>query len=217
MVSRTFSISLALAATLSAGCATYLPFTQELRNEHKLRAEHLQNLQFYNSHDIQLRRELARGDSQVTGSHKLLLIAGKQIEEVLVEKHTPGVIVGVSETSLRVSFEEGTSLEFAVRGAEPLRDPIAPGGFATPPDPFPGNNPDEPVRPEPSGFFPGSGNYWLLPFEGGRIQFQGKAYDAVGDTSLAHLVISTESLEEVDEERKVLPGRKLSSFGLGTL
>jgi hypothetical protein len=185
-----------------------VPFTQELRNEHKLTADDLKNLQFYNSHEITLRRELAHGDRQVTGGHKLLVIAGKQIEEVVIEQHTPGVLIAASETTLQVSFEEGTFLEFAVRGPEPLRDPIAPGGFAQPPDPFPGDRPQPEPQPQPT-FFAGTGNYWLLPLDGGQINFQGKPYDAVGDTSLAHLVINTESLESVEEDRTVLKGRKL--------
>jgi hypothetical protein len=213
-VARTDMVRLWSASTVAAisliasGCASYVPFTQELRNEHKLTGEDLRNLQFYNSHTITLRRELSRGDSQVTGAHKLLLIAGKQIEEVVIEQHTPGVLVGATESALQVSFEEGTFLEFTVRGPEPLRDPIAPGGFAEPPDPFPGDRPPAPVATEPT-IFPGSGNYWLLPFDGGQINFQGKLYDPVEDSTLAHLVISTESLDSVEEERTVLRGRKL--------
>jgi hypothetical protein len=203
------ALPFALILTTQVGCASYVPFTQELRNEHKLTADDLRNLQFYNSHSITLRRELARGDRQVTGNHKLLVIAGKQIEEVVIEQHTPGVLVAAGETSLQISFEEGTFVEFTVRGPEPLRDPLVPsGGFAEPPDPFPGDRPERP-EPAPQTFFAGSGNYWLLPFDGGQINFQGKAYDAAGDTSLAHLVISTESLESVEEERTVLKGRKL--------
>jgi hypothetical protein len=192
----------------ASGCASYVPVTQELRNEHRLSANDLSNLQFYNSHTITLRRELARGDRQVTGTHKLLVIAGKQIEEVVIEKHTPGVVIGVNDGLLRVSFEEGTFLEFGVRGPEPISEPlVVTNGFATPPDPFPGDDPPHPRELRP--FFAGTGNYWLLQNEGAAVAFQGKTYDAVGDTSLAHLVISTESLDEVDEEKTILKGRKL--------
>jgi hypothetical protein len=197
------------AATLSlaTGCASYVPVTQELRNEHRLTANDLSNLQFYNSDTITLRRELARGDRQVTGTHKLRVIAGKQIEEVVIDKHTPGVVVGVSEGVLRVSFEEGTFLEFGVGGPEPISEPLAaPAAFAEPPDPFPGDQRRDPRELRP--FLGGSGNYWLLT-DGGTVTFQGKRYDAVGSTSRAHLVISTESLDEVEEEKTVLRGRKL--------
>jgi len=203
---RTSPAAFACALVFATGCASFQPFTQELRNEHRLTGDDLRNLQFYNSHTITLRRELARGDRQVTGGHKLLVIAGKQIEEVVIEAQTPGVLVGAGGTTLRVSFEEGTFLEFTVRGPEPLRDPIAPGGFAEPPDPFPGDGARDPRELRP--FLGGTGNYWLLS-DGGAVTFQGKTYEPVGDSSRAHLVISTESLDEVDEDKTVLRGRRL--------
>lgn len=197
------------AATLSlaTGCASYVPVTQELRNEHRLSANDLSNLQFYNSDTITLRRELARGDRRVTGAHTLRVIAGKQIEEVVIDRHTPGVVVGVTEGVLRVSFEEGTFLEFGVSGPEPISEPlVATTGFAEPPEPFPADRARDPRELRP--FVGGSGNYWLMT-EGGAVTFQGKRYDAVGGTTRAHLVISTESLDEVEEEKTVLRGRRL--------
>ncbi|MBL9021400.1 MAG: DNA-directed RNA polymerase [Myxococcales bacterium] len=197
----------AAALCLATGCASYVPVTQELRNEHHLSANDLSNLQFYNSDTITLRRELERGDREVTGAHKLRVIAGKQIEEVVIAEHTPGVIVGVSEGLLRVSFEEGTFLEFGVSGPEPISEPlVARGGFAEPPDPFPADTRRDPRELRP--FLTGSGNYWLLT-DGGAVTFQGKRYEAVGATTRAHLVISTESLDEVEEEKTVLKGRRL--------
>jgi hypothetical protein len=198
-----------VALSSVTGCASYVDFTQELRDQHNLQAGDLKNLQFYNSHPITLRREIERGGRQVTSGHKLLVIAGKQIEEVVIEEHTPGVVVGVSDTSIQVSFEEGSSMEFSLRGPEPLNDPVVQGGrFATPPEPFPGNNPRELEQPSRARFL-GSGNFWVLPAGTGSISFQGQSWDARDDTPQSHLVISTESLEEVEEERTVLKGRKL--------
>ena len=113
------AVSLFLA-TLSAGCASYVDFTQEIVDQHHLVTKDLQNLQFYNSDKITLRRELSKGSRAITGSHKLLVIAGKEIEEVVIEKHTPGVIVGVCAGTLKVSFEEGTFLEFALRAVHQI-------------------------------------------------------------------------------------------------
>lgn len=192
---------------MTTGCASYLPFTQELRSEHKLQPTDLKNLQFYNSHTITLRREVRKDGRSVTGSHRLLLIAGKQIEEVVIQKHTPGIIVGLTPSTLTVSFEEGTSLEFSLRGTPALDQPVVQvRNFAEPPDPFPGNS--APVR-EPIAIFTGSGNYYLLPDGAGMVSFQGQVYEAVEETGLAHLVISSESLEEVEEQKTVLPGRRL--------
>ena len=203
------AVSLLLSFAAS-GCASYVDFTQELVDEHKLVSKDLQNLQFYTSNTITLRRELTKGGRQITGSHKLLVIAGKQIEEVVIEKHTPGVIVGVGSGTLKVSFEEGSFLEFSLRGVnEPLTAPVVQsnGGFATAPDPFPGNG--GPTDSDSVRSFIGSGSYYLLPGGSGSIDFQGLTYEAVEDSSIAHLVISSESLEEQQEKKTVLRGRQL--------
>jgi hypothetical protein len=200
-----------LASALSTGCASYVPFTAELRDEHHLKVQDLENLQFYNSHTITLRREIERGGREITGAHTLRIIAGKQIEEVVIEEHTPGVVVGANDKVLRVSFEEGTFFEFALHGGvEPLGDPVVPvGRFAEPPNPFPGNDRVAVNDPEPRFFGGGSGNFWLVPEGNPTITFQGQSWDAVEDSALAHLVISTESLEDVEEQKTVLKGRKL--------
>ncbi len=203
-------VALLFTLALGTGCASYMPFTQELRSEYDLADTDLENLQFYNSHTITLRRELSRDSRRITGGHELLMIAGKQIEEVVIDAKTPGVVVGASPSTLRVSFAEGSFLEFSLRGSVPQDDPVVllHGGFAEPPEPFPGDR--QPfVPPPPRRELFGSGNFWLLPSGGREVVFQGVAYDAVEDSSLAHLVISTESLEEVDEQKTVLKGRKL--------
>lgn len=208
MVRSAVLVAAGLLAFLS-GCASYLPFSQELRDEHKLEAKDLKNLQFYTSHTITLRREAERGGREVTSGHKLLLIAGKQIEEVVIEKHTPGIVLNASGSTLEVSFDEGTSLVFSIRGAEPVREAIVleDQRFAQPPDPFPGERRNEPPATRPFSFG-GGGNYYLTP-SGREVTFEGKSWDAVGESDLAHLVISTESLEEVQESETVLRGRRL--------
>jgi hypothetical protein len=134
-------VALLFTLALGTGCASYMPFTQELRSEYDLADTDLENLQFYNSHTITLRRELSRDSRRITGGHKLLMIAGKQIEEVVIDARTPGVVVGASPSTLRVSFAEGSFLEFALRGSVPGGDPVVllHGGFAEPPEPFPGD------------------------------------------------------------------------------
>jgi hypothetical protein len=199
---------LTAAALCFGGCASYVPFTAELQSEHRLTPKDMQNLQFYTSDKITMRRELTKDSRQITGSHKLLVIAGKQIEEVVIEKHTPGVIVGVGNGTLQVSFEEGSSLTFSLRGAVPqtLDQPVVVNRFAEGPDPFPGEHPD---RSAPKATFIGSGDYFLLPDGGRSIEYKGQIYEAVDDTAEAHLVISSESLEEQEQKTTVLKGRQL--------
>ena len=47
----------AVLAAFSTGCASYVPFTEELRSENDLHEAELRNLQFYTSSEVTLRRE----------------------------------------------------------------------------------------------------------------------------------------------------------------
>lgn len=198
-------VAAAALAVFSTGCRGFIDFTHELRDQHSLTRDELKNLQYYTSNTITLRRELESGGKQITGNHKLLLVAGKTIEEVVIESKTPGIAVAVSDHSITVSFEQGTSLEFVAAGSGGNRPTET---FATAPDPFPGNNPER-HDPEPvllQGYF---GPYALAIGSNNQVIFQGKTFEAVGDSLKAHLLIGGESFEEVVKQNKTLPGMRL--------
>jgi hypothetical protein len=215
-------LSALLAALLSTGCGrTLVPFTQEIRVQHRLSDADVKNLQFYLSHRVTLRRELDSGSRRITGNHKLLLLSGKTIEEVVIEAETPGVAVslgvGGDQGSLAISFEQGSSLVFSTSGE--LRTTSAASssgptlGFDEEPDPFPGNQPgakDDP-EPFPSGGGSFGGRFLLAADVSGRVPFQGTRFAAIDDSGRAHLLIDAETLEQVVENRKVLPGVRLGA------
>jgi len=199
-------VAAAAIALLGTGCRSLIDFTHELRDQHSLTRDELKNLQYYTSSTITLRRELESGGKQITGNHRLVVVAGKTIEEVVIESKTPGIAVAVSDHSITVSFEQGTSIEFVASGAGGTRSTEA---FASPPpDPFPGNNSERQV-PEPQvlqGYF---GPYSLATNPSGQVVFQGKTFEAVGDSLQAHLMIGGESFEETVKQHKTLPGMRL--------
>ena len=206
-----------------------MPFTHELRTEHGLTDDEVRNLQFYTSHGITLRREIESGGRQVTPGHKLLLVSGKQIEEVVIPAKTPGVAVKVGPRAIAVSFEPGTQLVFTVKSSrlalenEFFRPSPRTGTFATAPrgtnlfgqefaqspDPFPGNEPGH-SSAAPLGD-DSSGNYWLDSDSAGRVSFMNKLWNGEEDSLQAHLLISSDSLEEVDKKKTVLSGVKLDT------
>lgn len=206
--------SLATAALLAlgalgagTGCRTFVPMTQEIRDQNRLSDVELKNLQYYVSNTITLRREAESGGRQVTGNHKLLVVAGKTIEEVVIESKTPGICVGVGRNALSISFEQGTSIDFAPTAARSYA-PEGPGFAAPPPDldPFPGNG-RRASEPRSGDIFSGSYMVWVGPQN--TVKFLGKAFEAVDDTARATLMIDSESLDQVVKQRKVLPGLRL--------
>jgi hypothetical protein len=218
-----------LALSALGGCASYVPFTHELRTEHGLTDDEVKNLQFYVSHDVTLRREIESGGRKVTPGHKLLLISGKQIEEVVIAAKTPGVAVKVGPRAIAVSFQPGTALIFALKGSRlalengflrPVPLEVGQSDFATrplvgllgqqfakPPNPFPGND-----GTGTSTTFAGddaTGNYWLDSDNAGRVVFAEKEWNAEDNTLQAHLLIDSDQLENVDKKKTVLSGVKL--------
>lgn len=213
--------SAALLPVLTGCGSSLIPFTHELRTTHGLSNDDVKNLQFYTSHAITLRRELESGSRRVAGG-RMLVVLGKTVEEVVVPSGTPGVAVEVGRESIAVSFEPGTSITFALTGGPGL--PFGAlgssgaaasgsgGGFAQGPNPFPGNDTPPSREPEP---FPGAsgdglgGRYWIAVDSGGKVPFQGGAFAALDETLKAHLVIDSEKLEQVVDERKELKGVRL--------
>lgn len=112
-----FAAAAAAFALCSTGCSSFVPFTYELRASHHLTDDEIRNLQFYSSHEITLRREVQSQDRQITPGHKLRLVSGRSVEEVVIPAKTPGVATRVSPHSISVSFVSGTSLDFHLGGA----------------------------------------------------------------------------------------------------
>lgn len=199
-----------LALSGLSGCKTTLiPFTHELKDQHRLSDGDLKNLQYYVSSTVTLRRELGKAESSVTPGHKLRVFSGKTIEEVVIERETPGVAMKVEAGKLAVSFEPGAALDFGVDGALVGLEPAPPPRFAEGPNPFPGNG--EPPAPpaQPESLF--TGNYWLAVDGKGEVTYQGKAWAVTETGGRAHLLIDAEALEKVVKNRKVLPGVRLAS------
>jgi len=193
--------------TLSTGCASMVPLTHEMRDAHDLGKEELGGLQYYTSHDITLRREITKDGRQIHG-HRLVLTSGKTVEEIVIPAGTPGVAVRIARDQLAVSFEPGTSLVFSIAEAQSLEE-HGPVAFAQPaPNPFPGEHEEDEAHPfsHGSGF---GGSYFVNVSTSNAVRFNGRVYEAVEETLKAHLLIDSESLDDVVENRTVLSGRTL--------
>lgn len=112
--SKMFDMRSVIAASsllfLLASCSPQLtPFTQQIREQYKLKPEELTSIQFYTSNSFVLRRgENAMGKETEGG--ELQVVKEKYIEEVVIKAGTPCVITEVVDGNrVKVSFEDGGS------------------------------------------------------------------------------------------------------------
>jgi hypothetical protein len=167
-----------LAASLAvSGCASQrVAFTQHLRTQYDLTGGELKKLQYYISSDITLQRGFRSEEGEVSGGHTLVRKEGGLVEQVIVRAGTPGIATEVGETSLAVSFEPGTSLFFG----------------------------SPPSDRDPDRKYKLSAKRWEEQY--GELVYGGKTYYAVEGSGQAFLEVVLESLEAVEERKKVLPG-----------
>jgi hypothetical protein len=170
-----------LAAFLAvSGCASQrVAFTQHLRTQYDLTGEELKKLQYYLSSDVTLQRGFRSEEGEVSGSHKLVRKEEGLVEQVVVRAGTPGVATEVGETYLAVSFEPGSSLFFG----------------------------SPPSDRDPDRKYKLSAKRWTEQY--GELMYGGKEFYAVDGSGQAYLEVVLESLNAVEERKKVLPGMTL--------
>lgn len=94
------------------------PFTQDLQEENSWTEEDLKRIQFYVSRDIKLHRDFKSGESKIEDG-KVRMINGRKVEEVIISKGTPGVLVlNPKSDRMAVSFE-GDDDRFLMFGPNP--------------------------------------------------------------------------------------------------
>ncbi|MCO6491665.1 MAG: hypothetical protein J5I98_24830 [Phaeodactylibacter sp.] len=98
---------------------TLSPFTEQLYRQNGWSESQLKRIQFYLSEDIVMRRELSGARSEIT-SGEIKMVDGRQVEEVVIRKGTPGVLLFLPEKDrFAVSFEDGGRERFLVFGPNP--------------------------------------------------------------------------------------------------
>ncbi|MFN0274566.1 MAG: hypothetical protein ACKVPJ_02380 [Chitinophagales bacterium] len=101
---------------LFISCSSYMsPYTERVQNDAQLTIEELKQIQFYLSHTIVLYRDAGSAEKEIEDG-ELKVKKGQQIEEIVIEAGTPGVVVARDDKgNLLVSFDsEGNVLRFGV-------------------------------------------------------------------------------------------------------
>lgn len=115
-----FFAFVALAILGFSSCSPQLsPFTEDLYDDNRWSESELKQIQFYLSDDIVLRREASDGIATIE-SGKIKMENGKQIEEVVIRKGTPGVFLfKPKQDNFAISFESGNDSAYLMFGPNP--------------------------------------------------------------------------------------------------
>jgi len=115
-------ISLFLFLLFVIGCSPRLsPFSQRLIDQNGWSEADLQQIQFYLSEDIVLKRDYSRGSSEIV-SGEIKMVNGRRIEEVTIPRGTPGVLLFQPKYNrMAISFEEGKDARYLMFGPNPKR------------------------------------------------------------------------------------------------
>jgi|SRR5690606_22401457 len=105
---------------LLASCSPQLsPFTQKLYEENRWTEDELRKIQFYLSQDLVLKRQIKEGSSEIING-KIKMENGRQIEEIVIRRGTPGVFVfSPKDSRFGISFEEGGEKKYLMFGPNP--------------------------------------------------------------------------------------------------
>lgn len=117
MIKKTSFCFLFIVFGLLFGCGTNkIPFTQTLKDKYQLTPDELNRLQYYVSEEAVLRKMKDAPSFHEVKGGKLFTKSERQVDDVVLKKETPGVLVDFAEEKkyeLNISFEVGTSLLFS--------------------------------------------------------------------------------------------------------
>lgn len=90
---------------LLSACKTLVPFTNDLKTQNDWEEQDLKQIQFYLSNSITLHRQLSNSATEIV-SGKIKTVDGKQVEEIIIKKGTPGIMTEMPDRKrMAISFE----------------------------------------------------------------------------------------------------------------
>lgn len=153
------------------------PFTSGLVEDQGWSEQDLRKIQYYLSDDVQLERQIRQSASDIVFG-EIIIKDGRQIEQLILRKGTPGVLVQLpKQDKLLISFEPGKDDRFLVFTPHPKRN----------------------------GTFVLSAHNWS---EGrGQLNYGGNTYYTVAGSGLAALEVDLKAHRSSKVSRREIGGR----------
>ena len=183
---RSILLIASTALLLSSCSLNRMYFTVASKQEIEKAGVDLTQVQFYNSEEIVLSRQISKEEIKVAEG-KVRVENGRNIEEIIIPANTPGICELNDEKTLKVSFEtgDGRSIPFLV---ERKNDIVVAGSY-----------------------FKIGAKEWGRTSRGlrvGKLDYAGQVYNLVRGAD-ARLMIDKAVLNRVERKTRVAKGRKL--------
>lgn len=125
-----YLVVIAIAVIISS-CASKIPYTTAVQEKYKLGESEVKSLQFYLAGDITIYNG-NRDGSTGTEKGELVIKDEQNMNKVIIPNGTQGVVEGVQGDILKVSFEQGKTINFEASKTD--------GKYRMKPDTFGANN-----------------------------------------------------------------------------
>lgn len=125
-----YFIVLALAVVITS-CATKIPYTTAVQEKYKLGETEVKSLQFYLAGDVTMYNGNRDGSTGTEGG-ELVIKDEQNMNKVIIPNGTQGIVEAVDGNTLKVSFEEGKTINFEASKTD--------GKYRITPDKFGANN-----------------------------------------------------------------------------
>lgn len=125
-----YLVVIALAIIMSS-CASKIPYTTAVQQKYKLGDSDIKSLQFYLAGDVTIYNGNRDGSTGTEGG-ELVIKDEQNMNKVIIPNGTQGIVEGVEGDVLKVSFEEGKTMNFVASKTD--------GKYRMTPDKFGANN-----------------------------------------------------------------------------
>lgn len=99
---------------VSYSCSNKVLFTRQMRDNLKQNQLLENEVQYYNSSKIILKRNLSYAETKIA-SGQIRFENGQYVEEIVIPSNTPGVAVEQSKETMNISFETGENRQLAFK------------------------------------------------------------------------------------------------------
>lgn len=162
-----------------SACKTFVPFTENLKEQNNWTDTQIKSIQFYNSDAIILHRELNSNETGIEAG-KIKIIDGKEVEEIIIQGKTPGVVTALPGNKIAISFEIDGN-HFLVFGVDNKR------------------NNRYYLRLKEK----------YNPKTGAKVTYNNKAYQISTASLNAYLMVNLKKINNEERKLRVAKGRKL--------